>query len=80
MGPLPFKKNLPTWYIINTISTNKQLESISTDPKFVELTPDVLKKKKSNVRVTAYQFGTVGLCPRDLLGSSRLLFSYRLDN
>ena len=24
-------------------STNKQLQNMSTDPKFVELTPDVLK-------------------------------------
>ena len=38
---------------------------MSTDPKFVELTPDVLKKKK-NVRVTAYQFGTMGSCPTEI--------------
>ena len=35
---------------------------MSTDPKFVELTPDVLKMCLYNVRVTAYQFGTVGSC------------------
>ena len=51
---------------------------MSTDSKFVELTPDVLKIYLFtrtyeylfifNISVTAYQFGTVGLCPR-LFGS-----------
>ena len=31
------------YYYNNSTSTNKQLQNISTDPKFVELTPDVLK-------------------------------------
>ena len=37
---------------------------MSIDPKFVERTDDVLKKRK-NVRVAAYQFGTVGSCPTE---------------
>ena len=36
----PIKTNSLTYHIT---STNKQLENMSTDPKFVELTPDVLK-------------------------------------
>ena len=40
IGPFPLRKFLPTWYIS---STNKQLENMSIDPTFVELTADVLK-------------------------------------
>ena len=43
-GPLPLRINSPTSYIT---STNKQLEKI--DPKFVELTADVLKIFSYNV-------------------------------
>ena len=32
-------------------------------PKFVELTADVLKIFLKNIRMTAYQFGTVDSCP-----------------
>ena len=38
---------------------------MSIDPKFVELTADVLKIFLYNVRVTAYQFGTVGSRPTE---------------
>ena len=39
---------------------------MSTEQKFVELTHDMLKIILSNVRVTAYQFGTVGSCPTEI--------------
>ena len=43
---------------------------MSTDLKFVELTPDVLKIYTPeymylNIRMTAYQFGTVGWSPTE---------------
>ena len=40
VGPLPLRKSYP--YREYITSTNKQLENIRIDPKFVELTADVL--------------------------------------
>ena len=57
-------------------STNKQLENMSIDPKFVELTPDVLKiffMKCWSDSVSIWNRGFVS--HRDFWGGSRLLFS-----
>ena len=38
---------------------------MSIDPKFVKLTADVLKYFNKMLKVTAYQFGTVGSSPTE---------------
>ena len=42
IGPLPLRKNSPTSYIITRVPTTK-LANMSIDPKYVELTADVLE-------------------------------------